>query len=141
LFINDDVLYNGIKFCHEDQLDIAAIFLEQSFQNNSKNIVTIYYIATLKFKLKEYQVAANLFHEVIEYIKNLTPSFIGCFPHNMHTIKRPRGSGFCMKQAEKSCKRYKRSMMTLLIYQNIILSTKLVQEKVTNPILVLLLRK
>lgn len=70
LFINDDVLYNGIKFCHEEQFDIAAIFLEQAFQNNSKNIVTIFYIATLKFKLKEFQVAANLFNEVIDILIN-----------------------------------------------------------------------
>lgn len=64
LFIGDELLQNAIKFCHEGTPEYAVVFLEQSFKNNSKNIVTLYYAAVVKYSLKDYEVAANIFNQV-----------------------------------------------------------------------------
>ena len=67
-FLKEDILYNGIKFYHEGQYEIAAVFLEKAYQSNQTNVVTLYYIALLKFELKDYQAANTLFNEVLGYI-------------------------------------------------------------------------
>jgi len=69
-FLREDILYNGIKFYHEGQYEIAAVFLEKAFQGNSSNVVTLYYISLLKFELKDYRSASALFHEVIKSLTN-----------------------------------------------------------------------
>lgn len=69
-FLKEDILYNGIKFYHEGQYEIAAVFLEKAYQSNQNNVVTLYYIALLKYELKDYQAASTLFNEVLGMLSN-----------------------------------------------------------------------
>jgi hypothetical protein len=66
-FLGEDVLYNGIKFFYEEQYEIAAVFLENAYQGDSTNVVTLYYIALLKYEYKDYNTASRLFQEVVTY--------------------------------------------------------------------------